>query len=368
MERTHRYWASSLFLATAAICLNLGLEQSQAGETPRRDRSIDSLYEGILHNYRHENFEEAIRLARKLRARYPESPAGAFALASSYQTLMRNYRIRRYEAKLDSLLDLCVKVAEEAVRRDRRNAMNYFYLGCAYGSRSIYYARRGAWLDAFKYGSRVSKSFETALRCDPNLYDAYYGLGLYNYWLGAKSDFLPVMPFSKKKKEHGIQQIKLAIEKGRFLKIDAMYGLKTVYFNEGEYDKALDVATRLYQRYPKNPSLLYSLGRILQAMKHWEQALTYFNELYAILRETPYQSLSYRVDCLYQMARCEKELGSNATADQYCETAIQLNRRCDPSQELNGPLEDYDQIKSALMALHEEVCSPREGPAMSTSQ
>ncbi|MFQ5769697.1 MAG: CDC27 family protein, partial [bacterium] len=264
---------------------------------------------------------------------------------------------RLYETKFDSLLNLAIKLSEKAIKRNKKEGRNYFYLGSAYGSRSIYYAQRGKWLAAFKDGAKVLKNFNKAVAYSPDFYDAYYGLGLYKYWLCAKSKLLRFLPFSKDNRREGIEQIKMAIEKGQILNVDAMHGLTAIYYNEGEFEKALQLSDQLYELYPNNPSLLYRRGRIYQKLEKWNEAIKIFEQLYDILKFTKYQSVSYQIECLYHLAKSHYQLENYIETQRFCQEALMLEKFCDFSKELDGPLEKYSAIKDQLHKLNKEVKS-----------
>ncbi|MFQ5866127.1 MAG: tetratricopeptide repeat protein [bacterium] len=354
MKRNRRFTATVVVVAATGYCLLFLLNQAQAQEA-EPDHTFYTLFEESLDKYHNEKYDEAIELAKKIRELYPDEPAGAFGLLVTYQTLMRNYRIRNFEAQYDSLLDLSIKLAKNALKKNKKEGQNYFYLGCAYGSRSIYYARRGKWMDAFKDGCKVMNNFRKSVAYSPQFYDAYYGLGLYKYWLGASAKLLRFLSFSKDQRHEGIEQIKIAAEKGRFLKVDGMYGLLAVYFNEGQYEKALEISNQLYEKYPKNPTLLYRRGRIFQALQRWSQAKQSFENLYDLLRAAKYQSISYQIECLFQIAKCQYHLGHYLEARGLCQEAIRLEKYCDFSKEMDGPLEKFSEIKKQLHQLNDEI-------------
>ena len=319
------------------------------------DTSFYQLFQQTVDGYHNEQFDEAIQNALQIRQEYPNEPAGVFGLLITYQIIMRNYRVKLYQAKFDSLLDLAIKLSKKAVKRNKKDGRNYFYLGCAYGSRSINFVQQGKWFDAFKDGSKVLTNFKKAVAYSPDFYDAYHGLGLYKYWLGAKAKVMRFLPFARDSRQEGIHQMKIAIEKGRFLNVDAKHGLYTAYFHEGEYEKALELSDQLYEWVPNNPSLLYRRGRIYQAMENWTEALQTFAKLDTILKSTRYKSLSYQVDCLYQMAKCQYHLENYLETQRLCQQAILLENKCDFSKELSGPLEKYSTIKKELHKLHDQI-------------
>lgn len=330
-------------------------ETSHAQNEKESNRTFLSLYQEAADKYHREKFDEAIQLGNIIRERYPDEPAGVFGLLTSYQTIMRNYRVRIYESKFDSLLNLSVKLAKKAVKNNKKDGRNYFYLGCAYGSRCVFKARRGEWLEAFRDGSQVRKNFKRAIRYSPEFYDSYYGLGLQKYWLSAKSKFLRALPFARNNRQQGIEYVKLVVEKGRFLKVDAKYGLAAIYYNEEEFENALEMTDHLYESFPNNPTLLYRRGRIYQKLERWAEAKETFDELDKVLTSAKYQSVSYRVELMYQTAKCQFHLNNMREAQRLCEEAIALEKECDFSKEMDGPLEPFSDIKEELFELVDKV-------------
>ncbi len=351
---------NSLYVAIAVLVANIGngffLQPAiTTAQEVKKDTSFYQMYQQTIDKYHNEEFDEAIEIATRIRQEYPDEPAGAFGLLFTYQIIMRNYRVKLYEAKFDSLLNLAIKLSQNAKKRNKKDGRNYFYLGCAYGSRSMFYAQQGEWLNAFKYGSKVLQNFNRAVAYSPDFYDAYYGLGLYKYWLGAKSNFLRFLPFAKDNRLEGLEQMKIALEKGRFMKIDAMYGLYAAYYNEGEFEKALELSDQLYTMFPNNPSLLYRRGRIFQDLEKWNEAIKTFEKLQNILKTTTLQSLSYQIECLYQIAKCQYQKENYPETQRLCQDAIILEKQCDFSKELNGPLDKYSDIINELHKINDQT-------------
>lgn len=353
MERFRRIVANVAFGSLFTYLL-LYPNTSDAQETDEA-QSCEQLYKLAVEKYHSEEFDAALRIAKQIRQQYPKEPAGVFALLGTYQSIRSNYRVKHFEDEFDALLDPAIELSQEAVKRDKNDPRNYFYLGSAYGFRSMYYSQRNEWLAAFRDGMQISRNFKMALNIDPEFYDAYYGLGLYNYWMGAKSGVLRYLPFADDSREEGIEQIKLAIEKADFINVDAMYGLNMAYFNEGEYEKALTLLDTLIQKYPQNPTLHYRRGRCLQKLGRWQEARESFATLHELLINTQYQALSYQVECLYQAAKCEFKLKSYVEAQELCQDALALEKQCDFSRELDGPIEPYEDIVDELHELDKEL-------------
>lgn len=347
-----RVTAFSLFLLTGTGRPVL------ASNSPNDDsQSLSNLVLQALEKNARQDFDGALALAVEVRHRFPNSPAAIFPLVAVYQITMETYRVRTYETQLDSLLGLAVDLAKTAIKKDKKNGRNYFYLGMVYGSRAALFSHSGEWLKAFRDGMKIKRNLLLAIAYSPQFFDPYYSLGVYNYWTSAKSKMLRV--FADNRVE-GIKQIKIAIEKAQFLRTTARYGLSAIYYNEKAYDAGLKLCEELYAEYPKNPTLSYRKGRILMEQEQWNAAKAAFEQLRSILNKATLQSLSYQMDCLYHLALCERELGNNEAAKALCETALELQEKCDFSKELSGFYQSHEDLRNWLRKLSKALESSEQ--------
>jgi tetratricopeptide (TPR) repeat protein len=241
---------------------------------------------------------------------------------------------------------------ENLIKADNTNELYFFYFAMAYGSRSSRFARQGLWFDAFKDSRKIKKNLKKTLECKPDFYDAYYGLGLYNYWSKVKAKFLGFFIGNKNK---GISQIKLAISKGQFLQPNAMYGLLAIFIHQKQYKEALELSLKMHKKYANNPTLNYRIGRVYLEFNHWERAKTYFLKLFDILSNTEYHSTSFLIDCLFQLAKCEFYATNYQQSLNYCNEALQLEKKCVFSRERNGQYEKYPEIRINIRQLRKKL-------------
>jgi tetratricopeptide (TPR) repeat protein len=332
---------TALLMASTAGCTAV---RADTAVTDTR-LEIYRLFQKALDDGHEHRFDEAIAAANIIRAEYPHEPAGVLALITVYQSIMDSYKVRACETTVDSLVALTVTLAKEAIKKDKRNGINYFYLATAHGAGSISHARRGHWLEAFRNGTQIKRNFEMALRYQPEFYDTYYGLGIYNYWLAASSRVLSLLTSGK---EQAIEQVRTAIAKGRFLRTTAMYGLSAIYLNEGRLQASLALCNELLQRYPNNPTLYYRSGRIYQELGEWQSAKRAFDKLSVLLAAATYQSKPYQAECLLRLARCESEIGNGETAAGLYDRAIELEKCFGPDHDAD---DQYEEIKKKVSQL-----------------
>ena len=344
--------AGILFCVVFSLIPGLSRSQDAAG-------LIDSAaYYTFVHAVNlvdHHAYADAVAAFEALIDAHPNHPMGYFGVAATYQTIMRNYRVNVHEAEYDSVLNRSIEIGMRAVKTNRKDAPAWFYLGGAYGFRGLYKVRKRDWLGAFSDGLKGLRALERALDIDPTLYDAYYGLGLYHYWRSAKAKVLGIPVLFARDKERGIQEIWKAIRLGRYSEVSGKYALVATYYDNGEYEKAWDVNQELFERFPTDPSCLYMRSRLCAKLGRWEQTRDVVRRLLEHIRSTEYRSIGYEVECYFRMALSEYYLGLPDEAYDHLRTALELADRRDAAEEVEGPLEEFQEIVKQATALFREI-------------
>jgi tetratricopeptide (TPR) repeat protein len=128
---------------------------------------------------------------------------------------------------------------------------------------------------------------QEAMEFAPGNYDVLLGAGMYNYYADVipqeypflKPVLLFIPPGDKKK---GIEQLKLASQKGRYAATEAAYFLMQLYFYyEKDYAQAFEVGQRLHDRYPNNVLFHKFLGRCSVLMNNWQLSQQVFSDIVA---------------------------------------------------------------------------------------
>ena len=151
-------------------------------------------------------------------------------------------------------------------------------LGLAHGGKALADGARKNYLAALQAVREAHRLFQEALRLDPSLVDAYYGIGLYNYAMARLPTLLKplvsiVLP--RGDPDHGLQEIERVAEQGTYLKMTARVALLHLYAGQEEkHAEALRLGRELVQRYPANPDLYFAtanaaseLGRTAEALE-----------------------------------------------------------------------------------------------------
>jgi tetratricopeptide (TPR) repeat protein len=263
---------------------------------------LDSIIQAGIDLVYLDRFDEGIALFKRIVEKYPEEPIGYFFIAASYQTLIDEYRNENFKPDFEGYIDTAIVKAEKKIDEGANSADDHFYMGASYGYRGIYKSFRGNWLGAFGDARKAKSHLDKAQKINPELYDCYIGLGAYHYWGSIKARIFWWLPFIGDDRKKGIQQYKLAIEKGRYAKEEAKYGLLRVYIEEKDYLKALKLGDELKSVNRDDPFVGWMAGQAYIGLERWDEALENYQKLLEYIKSSPYYDLMGEVECAYWLA------------------------------------------------------------------
>jgi tetratricopeptide (TPR) repeat protein len=229
-------------------------------------------------------YEQALRRFDQMIERDPKNPQGYFLKSAAYfwsfSSDMHNENLgEKFEENSFKAID----VANNKLKKNKNDIDALFYLGGTYGCLGRYHGLRKSYLKAYWYGKKGVNYLYEVLEIDSTYYDAYLGLGIYNYLADVLPKFVKMLSFIlgiSGDKDLGIKQIQLAHEKGVLTKTEALFFLGAIYtYREKEYEQALVVWKKLYEKYPQSPNVLIHLGRCYVSLGECERAIQLFEPL-----------------------------------------------------------------------------------------
>jgi hypothetical protein len=168
----------------------------------------------------------------------------------------------------------------------QESAEMQFYAGMADAAAARLYALRGENRNTARYGVRARDHFLRAKALDPNLADADFGLGLYDYYVDTLSAVAKILRFFMGipggSKQEGVRLLEHAIAEGVLTPSIARFYLAMNFHRyDQQYERALRIISPLWEKYPSNPlfqlargDLLAKLGRKPQALECYRAAAT----------------------------------------------------------------------------------------------
>jgi hypothetical protein len=216
---------------------------------------LDQIYSGEL--------EAALAGAQRLEQEQPEHPLGyllegealwwrIWCTSAEFKYGMTYPRHRAKLAADQHYLDLAAKVSLLAQAQASRNdsAEMQFYAGMGDALAARLYGLRGENRAGARAGVRARDHLLRAIALDPNLVDADFGLGLYNYYADTLSAAARVLRFFMGipggNKQEGIRQLEHAIADGKLTSPEARFYLAISLHNyDQKYARALELAAPL---------------------------------------------------------------------------------------------------------------------------
>jgi tetratricopeptide (TPR) repeat protein len=240
--------------------------------------------------------EEAITLAHKLEAARPEHPLGYLIEADvlwwniyckwserKYNTIDAWSHTRPADADDNAELALADKVARlaEAGIAKSDTAEMELYAGLGYASRARLLGLRYEKMPVARAGVEARKHLLRCLELDPNMADAYLGLGLYNYYVDTLSAMAKILRFFMGipggDKREGLRQLEIASTRGELTQVEARFNMaKNLRNYDFDYARAERAAAPLLTDHPENCIFLLLTGDIEQKLGRNDEAAAKF--------------------------------------------------------------------------------------------
>jgi tetratricopeptide (TPR) repeat protein len=225
-------------------------------------------------------FDEALRAAQHLIDLAPAHPAGYFYRAATYWQWRLMTPDPHQRASLLTQFQRATQHARELAEHlpAAQAAEAAFYLGAVYGMQARMHFVEQQYIRALLAAKQGSTYLQQCVARAPDWYDAYAGLGTYQYvlsrvpgvWRGLVQQLIGIAG----DRDKGLQALEQARTAGRLSVPEAGSLLAKIYVLPGEeqYDKAYVLLEQLVQRYPNNSDYRYRLALVCAQLGLWERA------------------------------------------------------------------------------------------------
>ncbi|MDA8243992.1 MAG: tetratricopeptide repeat protein [Elusimicrobia bacterium] len=196
--------------------------------------------------------------------KYPDHPIPYFGMAMSKWAELEYLEDESdpgLEKEYGELTDKALEVGRAWIKKHPGDANAYLVLGGMYGLRARLGVLQHHWVDAFLTGKKALSATRRSLKIDPELYDAYLGLGMYEYYSGTLSGVVKLLAaiVMRGDAKKGLEYLNLCREKGYFNALAAKLMLIEIYTTTGSPYKdpatAVKWARELRAQYPNHPQM-----------------------------------------------------------------------------------------------------------------
>ena len=261
-----RCWVLS---ASCSVLVLLALTGSGEARELTGRAALVKVYDAILDA----DFDEAEAQLAKACPPGPREACDVLAATATWWRILLDPDSRALDRRFNNETDKAIASTEAWVARDPKNAEAHFYAGGAYAARVQWRVLRNEKIAAARDGKRIKQALERAIELDPELDDAYFGIGLYQYYADVAPAaakmfrFLLMLPGGDKKE--GLARMRRARASGELLRGEADYQLQIIYlWYEKRVDVAAELLEQLHDRYPGNPLFSFELADVNDRYRH----------------------------------------------------------------------------------------------------
>ena len=208
-------------LRLAAACLWALAAVPAAAELTLPPDVMQHATEGINGVYSLD-FDTAQKNIEWVFAHYPDHPFAHFGNAMiAWSRYEYEYELSddRQRKVFEQILDDSIDGIKRWMKQNPNDTNAYMGIGALYGLRAMFSMRNRSWVTAYFSGRKAIKNLETALELDPTYYDAYFGLGIYQYYAGTLPSVIKILAkivAIKGDPDEGVEQLNLSREKAHF--------------------------------------------------------------------------------------------------------------------------------------------------------
>lgn len=263
------------------VFLTLFLSSVLLAEAPAEAVSVDLK---ILDHTFNLELEEAFGLADEQIQKSQDSPKYYFYYVN---VMMMDYGVKLNQSNIETreetkeklaanIIEYCETVNEKFEDAELSKEEKFYFAGVL-GYLARTYGIEGSWWGAFQTGQDAQSLMEEVLEEDPEYYDAYLMLGMFEYFAdrmsGLTSFIASILGFSGDR-DTGLEYINLAYEKGSSVTFGQASLILIEIFTRMEENKfsSIPYFERFLEKYPKNYRIKTWFGRELLTTWNYSQA------------------------------------------------------------------------------------------------
>lgn len=175
--------------------------------------------------------------------------------------------------------------------------------------------RQGKYLQAVSSAFAMKNYLTECIKLQPQLKDAYIGLGSFDYW---SSKAIGYLPFFEDNRERGIKRLQEAEKNATIHPVVATTALIWINIDKKEFQVALEQSEKLLEKYPQSRALMWSAGEAAYQMKNWQKGIHYYEKILNSVKSSKGQSNHYNeLGCYHRLIEMYLNLGNKTQAKHY---------------------------------------------------
>lgn len=226
------------------------------------------------YNFQFESAEKTFNRILEIR---PNSPEGYYRIALMHFWIFLGSRDEGEYQVFMKFADLAQQKVDVILDKNPKDIETKYLAANLASFRAMAQATSNNSVDAFWSSKKAVSQFEEIIKTNPKYYDAYLGLGLFDYAMSFVPDFLKWavnLTGLSSDKARGFRYIKTALHKGNTVKTEAAFHLSKVYNDYlAEYDSGYAILQDLTSKFPRNGLFAYQSAVSLVKAKQLDRAL-----------------------------------------------------------------------------------------------
>ena len=213
------------------------------------------------------DFATAQKNIEKVFSLYPDHPFAHFGNAM-IAWARYEYEFETSDEKQRKIFEKVLDDSIEGIKRWLKNNPQdpnaYMGLGALNGLRALFNMRNRNWVTSYFAGRKAIYNLEKSLKIDPTYYDAFFGLGVYEYFAGTLPTVIKILAkvvAIKGDPNTGVKYLNKARTQARFTQDSAKLILIQVQNTRNSKfyapKKSLEYIRELHKKFPNNPLMGY---------------------------------------------------------------------------------------------------------------
>lgn len=294
-----------------------------AGQGTRTYQGMSARFDSLIlqgtHYLYEENYVAAEKSFREAIELNSGDPAPYLGLTALYGLYMADFSTNTIEDKFFAYSDTTVMVAKQKINNGDSSGLVHLWLAGGYGARAFYKVWHKNIISGVQDGIKSIKEFYKAIEIDSSIYDAYIGIAGYDYFKHKLLSFVPWVEDAKWEDE-----IRVACNKGKYLRITATAGYALLLVEDKEFAKASEVVTPLVEKFPNSRTFRWIRVKSYIGMEAWDLAKDEYKKLLKLTLSGQPNNFYNIGCCRIGLARSHLMLNEIAQCKEQCKEVLNL--------------------------------------------